>query len=290
MKKAVRFFCYFYLVTWLLAIVLWKVFFSFQGAAPSTSEILLSPSLNHIFGTDALGRDLFLRTLEGGYISAVVGLASSVLSILLACLMGVGWSWFRSKNKFVITFMDLMQALPSYVVSSLIFILIQGCMPSAEGTMLALILALAATHWMNPARVLRAQTLQLKVSPFVEAAYALGGSSGHVLKHHIIVHLRNTILVLWALQVPILLMYESFMSFIGFGVEAPYTSWGILLQEGWRYLSDYPHLLLAPGAVLFSVLLALNYILDSYRYQGFPEGRIDPPKADSKAAATEMVR
>jgi oligopeptide transport system permease protein len=284
MKKVFKILSLIYLSIWMGLIIYAKLILP---AEIQSSEVLIGPSAQHIFGTDALGRDLFHRILEGGFVSFSVGLISSIFSLALACLIGVLWTWYRPKSSFVLLGMDILQALPSYVLSSLVFLLIQKFFGSAIA---ALSVALAITHWMNAARILRAQTLQLHVSPFVEAARALGGTSWHVLKHHVPAHLRNTILVLWALQIPVLLMYESFMSFIGFGVEAPHTSWGLLLQEGWRYLSDYPHLLLGPGFVLFTVLFALNYLLDSTRYTGMPEGKIAPPKADSKAAATEIAR
>ncbi len=256
---------YAYLLTWLLAIFIWKIFYSSGDLFIQSEQLILLPSWQHPFGTDALGRDLFLRVLDGGFISTTVGLLSSVLSLFLACLVGVVWTWYQSKSFFVNLVIDLLQAIPSYVTASLVFTLIQYGFSSPLGTIFALSSALAFTHWMNPARFLRAQTLQLKVSTFVEAAQALGATPGHILRRQVPNHLKNSILVLWSLQVPILLMYESFMSFIGFGIEAPYTSWGLLMQEGWRYLSDYPHLLLGPGLVLFTVLLALNYILDSFR-------------------------
>lgn len=269
MSRMVKRSCLAYLGLWAVLIILWRLF----GAVnPQSSAILLPPSFNHLFGTDALGRDLLARTLEGGFVSLSVSFLSSLLSLFVASLVGVVWTWLRPKNFSVLMVMDLLQAIPSYVTACLSFLFIQSFFHSPLGTSFALIGALAFTHWMNPARVLRAQTYQLLSSSFIEAARALGGTRWHILKHHVPAHLRNLFFILLALQIPILLMYESFLSFIGFGIEAPYTSWGLLLQEGWRYLSDYPHLLLGPGTVLFTVLLALNYVLDSFRYR---EGRVE---------------
>jgi ABC-type dipeptide/oligopeptide/nickel transport system permease subunit len=264
MKNQLRVLCLAYVGLWVFAVICWK---TFSVGASQTMEILLPPSTKHIFGTDALGRDLFGRILEGGFVSLSVSFLAAVLSLTVACIIGVIWTWYRPKSYSVLLIMDLLQAIPSYVTACLTFLLIQGLFSSSLGTAVALTSALAFTHWMNAARILRAQTHQLLASPFIEAAHALGGTHWHILKSHVPSHLRSSLLVLGALQVPILLMYESFLSFIGFGIEAPYTSWGLLLQEGWRYLSDYPHLLLGPGAVLFTVLLALNYLLDSYRYR-----------------------
>jgi oligopeptide transport system permease protein len=255
-----------YLIFCLLITVVWKMGGLFTPMNPASSQVLLLPSWQHIFGTDALGRDLAGRILEGGFVSFSVGMLASAASMLIAVFWGVLWTWFRPKDSVVLLMMDIMQALPGYVTSALVFLLIQSFFPTATGTLTALTLALAISHWMTPARILRAQTLQLLRSPFVEASRGLGATGWHILKWHAAVHVRRSFFMLWALQIPLLLMYESFMSFIGFGVEAPYTSWGLLLQDGWRFLSDYPHLLLGPAFVLFTVLMAANYLFDSVRY------------------------
>ncbi len=254
--------CQIYLLAWVVGTILWKVTGYLTPMNPSTGNILLLPSWNHIFGTDALGRDLAGRIIEGGFISLVVSLSASTISVLLALIVGVFWTWFRPKDFLVLLVMDLLQAIPSYITSTLIFLLIQSFFSSAVGTIAALTMALALTHWMTSARILRGRTLQLKQSTFIEASRGLGASGWHILKVHLPRHIRDHFYVLWMLQLPILLMYESFMSFIGFGIESPYTSWGLLLQDGWRFLGDYPHLLLGPGLVLFTVLLAANYLFD----------------------------
>ncbi len=257
-----------YLLIWVSLTLLWKVTGILSPMNPSTENILLSPSFTHIFGTDALGRDLAGRILEGGFVSLVVSLFASSLSLLVAVLVGVVWTWFKPKDFFVLLLlMDLLQAIPSYITSTLIFILIQSTSSSPSGTIVALVFALALTHWMTPARILRGRTLQLQSSTFIEASRGMGATHWHLLRTHLSSHIKDHFLILWAMQLPILLMYESFMSFIGFGIESPYTSWGLLLQDGWRFLGDYPHLLLGPGLVLFTVLLAANYLFDQTRKQ-----------------------
>ncbi len=265
MKILCKKICQGYLLIWVSITLLWKVTGVLSPMNPSTGNILLSPSLTHIFGTDALGRDLAGRILEGGFVSFVVSFFASSLSLLVAVSVGVVWTWFKPKDFLVLLLMDLLQAIPAYITSTLIFLLIQATSSSPLGTIVALIFALAFTHWMTPARILRGRTLQLQSSTFIEASRGMGATQWHLLRTHLSSHIKDHFLILWALQLPILLMYESFMSFIGFGIESPYTSWGLLLQDGWRFLGDYPHLLLGPGLVLFTVLLSAHYLIDQSR-------------------------
>lgn len=279
-----------YLVFWLLATLSWQLNWLPFSNEPRTSEILQLPSLKNFFGGDALGRDLLARILEGASVSFGVGAMASLSAMGLAVVVGILGTWWRPQSGMVLFVIDLLQALPSYVVSTLIFILVHGVWSSPGGSVGALVVALALTHWMSAARLFRAQCLQLQNATFIESSRALGAGHWQILWTHGPRHLKSTFLISWALQWPVLLMYESFMSFIGFGVESPYTSWGLLMQEGWRYLEDYPHLLLGPGFVLFTVLLAMNFIFDSYRGFVSAAGIDDPPNADSKATATEMAR
>ncbi len=267
MKTSLKRLCQGYLLIWISLTLLWKVTGILSPMNPTTENILRKPGFPHIFGTDALGRDLGGRILEGGFISLFVSLTASTLSLLVALAVGVLWTWFRQKDYFSLLLMDLLQAMPSYITSTLIFLWIQSTGTSSLNTMMALIISLAFTHWMTPARILRNRTLQLQSSTFIEASRALGATSGHILRIHLRRHIKDHFFVLWALQLPVLLMYESFMSFIGFGIESPYTSWGLLLQDGWRFLGDYPHLLLGPGLVLFTILLAANYLFDQAHKQ-----------------------
>ena len=265
MRNTSKKICQSYLLIWLMATLVWKATGWLTPMNPSTENILRSPSWPHLFGTDALGRDLAGRILEGGFVSMVVSLSAASLSLILAVLIGVVWTWFRPKNIIVLLVMDILQAIPSYVTSTLIFLIVSARFLNPSGSIVALILALAMTHWMTAARILRSRTLQLQQSNFVEASRVLGATSAHILKVHLSRHIKEHFFVLWALQLPVLLMYESFMSFIGFGIEAPFTSWGLLLQDGWRFLGDYPHLLLGPGFILFTVLFAANYLFDQTR-------------------------
>ncbi len=256
-----------YLTLWVILTVLWKTTGSLTPMNPVTNQLLLAPSWAHIFGTDALGRDLAGRILEGGFISLVVSFSGATISLVIAFIIGVLWTWFQPKDVIVLMLMDLLQAIPAYITSTLIFLVIQSFFSSSGGTVVALTMALALTHWMTSARILRGRTLQLQQATFVEASRGLGATGWHILRTHLVGHIKDSFIVLWALQLPVLLMYESFMSFIGFGIEAPYTSWGLLLQDGWRFLGDYPHLLLGPGLILFTVLLAANYLFDQVRGQ-----------------------
>ncbi|MEN0060284.1 MAG: ABC transporter permease subunit, partial [Bdellovibrio sp.] len=131
--------------------------------------------------------------------------------------------------------------------------------------LLSLCVAISATHWMTIARVTRGMVMEIKRKPYVEAAQALGGRPLHILFRHILPNMASTILILWALQIPTTILNESFMSFIGLGVQPPYTSWGLLVREGWKTLSSFPHLLLLPSLILFLTVWSIHILLDFFR-------------------------
>jgi oligopeptide transport system permease protein len=129
-------------------------------------------------------------------------------------------------------------------------------------SLIGLCLGISATHWMNLARVTRGKVLEIKRKPFVEAAISLGGSQTHILYRHILPNMMGTLMILVAMQIPNNILYESFMSFIGLGIQPPHTSWGILVREGWKTLTSFPHLILFPSLVLFLTVWSFQIILD----------------------------
>ena len=236
--------------------------------------ILLGSSAEHWFGTDSLGRDLFARILQGGRVSLLIGIVCSVLTFLIGFVYGSIAGWIEGLgDRVMMRFCDIVMAIPSFILVSVLCLSVQLLLPFEDPhwrALWGLCIGISTTHWMSIARVTRGMVLEVKRKPFVEAAISLGGTRRHILVHHILPNILSTLLVLVALQIPTNILYESFMSFIGLGVHPPYTSWGILVREGWKTLSSFPHLILYPSAVLFLTVWSFHIIVDHFRQASSP--------------------
>lgn len=235
----------------------------------NVDRILLSAGADHFFGTDSLGRDLFARVLLGGRISLLVGLVGSLLAFLIGAVYGAvaGWSegWV---DRTLMRLCDILMAVPSFILVSVLCLSLQLLLPFEDPlwrSLVGLCVGVGVTHWMSLARVTRGMVLEIKRKPFVEAAIALGGSRVHVMFRHILPNMLGTLLILVAMQIPTNILYESFMSFIGLGIHPPYTSWGILVREGWKTLSSFPHLILFPSLMLFLTVWSFHILMDYLR-------------------------
>jgi ABC-type dipeptide/oligopeptide/nickel transport system permease subunit len=227
-------------------------------------EVLLAPSLNHFFGTDSLGRDLFHRTLVGGQISLFICLIASLGALAIGFLMGgisaLSHRWF---DLLTVRLIEIFISLPYLIVISLLAVLFQALFPL--GGAFNILAALVLAGWVSSARFIRNLVLKEMHETYVEAARALGNSKIRILFYHILPNIRSQILIFWGLQIPQAILAEGVLSFIGLGVKAPAVSWGQLLQEGWRMLAHYPHLLMGPALVFSLTILSFNWILDDYR-------------------------
>ena len=234
-------------------------FFLDRAITPSVVAVLAGPSWAHPFGTDSLGRDLLARLLVGAKVSLTVGLVGSLLTVAIGVLAGWFGGWI---DRGLMRGVDLIQSVPSFILVAVLCLGLQALLPSA---MLALILGIALTHWLTVARVTRGETMKARTTSFVEAARVLGGSDAQILRKHVLPHLTPTLWVLLGIQIPNTILYESFMSFIGVGVHAPETSWGVLVEEGWRLLALAPHLVFFPALILFLTVWSLNVLFDPFR-------------------------
>lgn len=268
-KKACVFAASGYLSLLFLAIVCSFFLIPNAGLSQDIGSILRGPSLQHLFGTDSLGRDLLARVLLGGRISLLIGLVCSILTFVIGFSYGSMAGWFEGiVDRLLMRLCDILMAIPSFILVSVLCIAVQALVPSDNPQLVAvmgLCIGISATHWMGLARVTRGMVLEIKRKPFIEAAIALGGTRRHILIRHILPNIIGTLLVLLALQIPTNILYESFMSFIGLGVQPPYTSWGILVREGWKTLSSFPHLILFPSLILFLTVWSFHIVLDYLR-------------------------
>lgn len=223
------------------------------------SERLEGPSLKHWMGTDILGRDLFSRILHGARASLAVGVLTALIALGLGTLTGAtagyrgGWV-----DQLLMRVVDFFYIFPSLLLAILITILL------GRG-LTGILLAIGLTAWVTQARLVRGEVLRIKQLPFVESARAIGSSHRRVVIRHILPNLWGPVIVSLTYQIPTNIMAESFLSFIGLGLQPPYSSWGTLASEGFRAMRSYPHLILFPGIILFLTMLAFNYAGDGIR-------------------------
>lgn len=220
----------------------------------------LPPSKEHWFGTDDLGRDVFVRVCEGGRISLTIGLAAALIDLLIGVIYG-GVSGYHGGqvDNFMMRVVDTLWGLP-YLLT---VILLMVVLPPGVGT---IILALTVTGWLNMARLVRGQVLQLKEQEYVMAARVLGASTPRLLFRHLIPNSMGPIMIMLTLTVPNAIFAESFLSFLGLGVQAPIASWGTMINDSLVVvLSGEWWRLFFPALMLCLTMLSFNAFGDGLR-------------------------
>jgi len=233
------------------------------------------PSWDHPFGTDPLGRDMLARTLMGGCISLLVGLSAAAVSVLIGAFWGMTAGYMgRGVDTVMMRVVDVLYGLPYMLLVIILLVLF------AERTiwvrMVALFMAIGGVSWLTMARVVRGQVLALRESEFVQAARAVGSGHGRTLVKEILPNLMGTILVCATLTVPLAILSESFLSFLGLGVPPPLASWGTLASDAVEALNPvrtYWWLLVFPCLALGATLLGLNFVGDGLRDAFDPRSR-----------------
>lgn len=228
--------------------------------------IFQKPNSNFWMGTDSLGRDLWSRLIVGGVVSLVITFIASLGALVVGVLCGAvaGWSE-NSIDRWFLRLINVYQTIPSFVVASVLFLsfqnIFQNLKPIVSST-LSLKLCLIFTHWVSSARLIRAEIKRMKSENFVLASVSLGASQMQILKAHLWLYLRHKLRLLLGFIFPSVLFYESFLSFVGFGIQAPLTSWGLLIQEGWRNMGSYPHLIFIPMFFVVTFVWSINVIME----------------------------
>jgi oligopeptide transport system permease protein len=226
-------------------------------------RLLEPPSAAHWMGTDGLGRDLLTRVLYGARVSIAVGVGTALIALvigtsygLIAGFKGGGW------DHFMMRVVDVFYGLPDM----LIFILLSLLFGRNIG---GLLVALGLVTWVRFARIARGQVLQAKELLFVEGAAALGAPRWRILLRHILPNIIGPIIVTLTFSIPSAILAESTLSFIGIGINDPYsawgTSWGTLAQDGYRAMRSYPHVIAFPAAAIFVTILAFNVLGNALR-------------------------
>lgn len=232
-------------------------------------EILSSPSAKHWFGTDSLGRDMLSRLIHGARMSMAVGIVTALISLFVGAAYGAIAGWMGGRvDAVLMRFIDILYSVPTLVLLILVKVIFDSVPLFSDPELKALtgmLLALSVVGWVTLARMVRGQVLQVKQMVYVEAAQALGASGYRIVLKHIFPNILGPIIVILTFQIPSNILYESFLSFLGLGLQPPYSSWGVLANEGWRSLRSYPHLIISPGAALFAAMLAFNLLGDGLR-------------------------
>ncbi len=217
------------------------------------------PSAQHWLGTDTLGRDLFTRILYGGRVSLMVGFAATAVSLVVGVTYGAiaGFAGGRTDN-LMMRIVDIMYALP-FTIFVIILMVFLG------RNIVLLFVAIGAVEWLTMARIVRGQVMSLREKEFIAAARVLGVRRRHILFRHLIPNALGPIIVYTTLTIPNIMLLEAFLSFLGLGVQAPMSSWGVLINQGVESMEEYPWLLIFPSIALSVTLFALNFLGDGLR-------------------------
>jgi oligopeptide transport system permease protein len=248
------------------------------------------PSAQHPMGTDDAGRDLLARVLQGGRISLMVGIISTLVSLLVGVSYGAIAGFFGGRtDNIMMRIVDIIYAIP-YILIVIVLLSVFGG-PNTPGfikwmsesiggagnqslsQIFLLFFALGLVSWLTMARVVRGQILSLRNEEFVTAARASGVSSAGIIFRHLVPNALGPVIVYATLTVPSVMLTEAFLSFLGLGVQAPYASWGSLAADGIKNISIFPWQLLFPGITMAITLFSLNFLGDGLRDALDPQTR-----------------
>lgn len=241
----------------------------YDYATPHWERISAPPSLEtgHFFGTDSIGRDQFVRTMHGGRMSLMVGLVATGVALVIGVAWGAiaGFVGGRVDNV-MMRIVDILYALPFMFLVILLMVVFGR-------NILLIFVAIGSYIWLDMARIVRGQTLSLRQKEFVEAAEALGVRAWVIIWRHIVPNLLGIVAVYVTLTVPKVILVESFLSFLGLGVQEPGTSWGALVNAGAQDMEASPWGLFFPALFLAATLFCLNFLGDGLRDALDPKDR-----------------
>jgi len=260
------------LVTLTVIVVIAPLFIPYSIDETDWDSISVAPSLagGHLFGTDGLGRDLFVRTLQGGRISLLVGIVATLVSLLIGITYGAVSGYLGGRvDQVMMRIVDILYALPFMFLVILLMVFFGR-------NILLIFVAIGAINWLDMARIVRGQTLSLKNREFIEAARAGGVTTSRIIRRHIVPNLLGVVAIYVTLTIPQVILVESFLSFLGLGVQEPMTSWGALVNEGAQEMENAPWMLVFPALFLTTTLFCFNFLGDGLRDALDPRDRGAP--------------
>jgi len=245
------------LMTVLAILTPWITVYSYEqqdlmlGASP--------PSWQHWLGTDVFGRDQLTRILYGSRISLMVGFVATAVALCIGVLWGTVAGFVGGRvDQMMMRFVDVLYALP-FTIFIILLTVVFG------RSMLLLFLAIGAVEWLTMARIVRGQVLSVKRQEFIEAATAMGLSKWQIMTKHVMPNILGPIIIYTSLTIPSVILLESFLSFLGLGIQPPKSSWGSLISRGVETMEEYPWLLIYPGLTLSITLFSLSFLGDGLR-------------------------
>ena len=243
----------------------WVAPYSYE--AQDTLQVLASPSAAHWMGTDRLGRDLFSRLIYGARISLFIGVVTTLFALVIGTVYGAVSGYVGGRTDgIMMRVVDVVFALPDLLLIILIMVMM------GRGV-ISIFLALTLVSWVTVARLVRGEVLRIKEFAFIEAARAVGAGHGRILFHEILPNLWGVLIVTLTFRIPVAILAESTLSFIGIGIDPPTSSWGTLANDGWVALKFYPHLIIFPSLAIFLTILSFNFLGDGLRDFFDPKGR-----------------
>lgn len=252
-----------------LLVILGPLLSAYAFDEPDWASMHSAPDFatGHYFGTDSLGRDLFVRTLMGGRISLMVGILGALVAVVIGTLYGAAAGFIGGRlDRVMMRALEILYAFP--------FMFFVIMLVTFFGRNLWLIfIAIGAVSWLDMARIVRGQTLSLKSKEFIEAAHVCGVSQWKIITRHIVPNVLGIVVVYSTLLVPGMILFESFLSFLGLGVQEPMTSWGALLDEGSKSMEVALWHLLFPAGFMVVTLFCFNFLGDGLRDALDPKDR-----------------
>jgi ABC-type dipeptide/oligopeptide/nickel transport system permease subunit len=257
-----------------------KAFAAHYDPTALSDEQFQPPGAAHWFGTDVHGRDVLSRSLYGAQISLMVGAVGTLVSLVIGVLWGAVAGYLGGRvDNILMRAVDVLYSLPSIIFAMVLISMLDGRLKdllvkltspewSNASRLLLLFIGLGAVSWLTMARIVRGQVLVLRHRAFVEASRSLGAGHGHVLFRHVLPNILGVVIVYLTLTIPAIILYESFLSYLGLGIQPPMASWGSLIADGAGQINTirvYWWLLAFPGAMMVSTLLALNFLGDGFR-------------------------
>ena len=245
----------------------WVAPYSYQEQ--DTVNILAFPGIDHFLGTDRLGRDLLSRMIYGARVSLFVGVFSTLIALVIGTVYGTISAYVGGKtDNLMMRVVDVVFALPDLLMIILITVLM------GRGVT-GVFIALTMVSWVTIARLVRGEVLRIKEYPFILAAKALGASHFRIMLREIFPNILGILVVTLSFRIPVAILAESTLSFIGLGIAPPASSWGTLASDGWTAIKFYPHLILFPSLAIFFTILSFNFLGEGLREYLDPRAQTD---------------